>query len=89
MTPVKERDKVKALERLSKQERIVLWDEKGKFVIPFDPERHSVMLRSQRVVLRWDGAFEIYRLKHVEVTREGDKVFTDYVVGECLLCREL
>lgn len=89
LTAVREKDRLRALERLSKQERIVFWDESGKLVIPFDPEYHSVLLRSKKIVIRSPGTLEIYRLRYVHTHKENGKFFTDYVAGECLSCYDV
>ena len=67
-------------------QRIIFPHENGRLSLLFDPERHSVITSQRKIVLRWDGVLEVYRLKEVEVVKEGEKVCTNYIAGECLLC---
>ncbi|WP_457601087.1 hypothetical protein [Hydrogenivirga sp.] len=86
MTPVAEKYR-KLHKKLLQQQRVVIESSKGRAVYPWD-EQFSIM-SDGRVVLRYPGVIEIYRLKGIRTTKEGERTFIDYVLGECLQCLKL
>ena len=59
-------------------ERIVFENDHGQLTIAYNPDCHSILPKSRRIVLRTFGTVEVFRLKSVR-TSDND---TDYIVGE-------
>ncbi len=68
-------------------ERLVIEDGTGRMTLPFDREHFSVS--NGRIILRFPGTIEIYRLKYIRTFKNGKEEGVEYVAGECLRCLKL